>query len=105
MEKYTVLENIKIDGGYKINFEAIEKRIPKMDISETDKKALSDYVQECKERDLTFAFKYSAWVKQACGHWEHLQLAHAEWVNDHTGDGRCTRCICGYWDLMKRKRA
>lgn len=105
MKNYTVLENIKIAGGYKIDFAAIEKRIPEMDISESDKKALGEYVQKCKDRDLTFAFQYSAWVKQACGHWEHLQLAHAEWENSHIGDRRCTRCICGYWDLMKRKKA
>ena len=104
MEKYLVLENIEIDGGYKIDFAAIEKRIPEMDIPEGDKKALGEYVQECKSRDLTFCYQFSAFVKKTCGHWEHLQLHYADWVNDHIGNGSCTRCICGYWDRMKRLR-
>ena len=103
MENYIVLKNIEIDGGYKIDFGEVEKRIPEMDISESDRKQLSEYVLECKKRDLTFTFRFSAFVKQTCGHWEHLQLAHEEWVNDHIGNGRCTKCICGYWDLMKKR--
>ena len=78
MENYIVLKNIEIDGGYKIDFEEVEKRIPEMDISESDRKQLSEYVLECKKRDLTFTFRFSAFVKKTCGHWEHLQLAHEE---------------------------
>lgn len=99
MENYIVLKNIEIDGGYKIDFEEVEKRTPEMDISEDDKKALGEYVQKCKRRDLTFVFQFSAFVKQTCGHWEHLQLAHED---EHIGNGRCTRCICGYWNLRKK---
>ena len=92
---YAVFSNIKVDGGYKPDFEKFENFIKSWEvISKDDKKQLFEILKELKKHDLTFIFKYGAFKKMACGHWEFFQLPFAEHIVDL--NGRCSRCICGY---------
>ena len=105
MKCYVLFNNIKVDGGYKPDYSRFENYIENwIAITKSDKKQLFGEIEQLKQRDLTFAWGYGAFVKKDCGHWEFLQLPHAEDVMSELS-GNCTRCICGYWDLLKGKNA
>ena len=89
-----IFRNIEYGENYKVDFPAIERAIEKL--PEPDKKQCGEVISNMKKLGIdTLAYRYSVLVKMGCGHWEHLQEHHIDYLKDVV-QPRCTKCVCGW---------
>ena len=92
--KSFIIDNIKQEDEYMVDFAALENKIKEQEQSEQEQlKEKVEQLRKFHKRGYTLVYKYSALVKKECGHWEHLQINHKDWLKNED-KGRCTRCIC-----------